>query len=269
MNFLGEICSLPTAPFVEDRVIDYARRFAAERGLRVSGDSAGNLLLELRTRSRLPRWVFAAHMDHPGMVSRRMVDSTVLEADFRGYVLAEYLKNVPVRFFSGEQEIRGVILESTPEKNSPRALRVRVKVRRSVPAGCAGMFDLGVGRVKGKYFYSRVCDDLAGAAGALAMLHALVKRPPESPVAVLLTRAEEEGFIGAIAAVRERSLLRESDRLVAIECSAVQPAAPQGLGPIIRVGDRTSIFNSDLTYFLSQQAEALAKKDKAFRHQRA
>ncbi len=269
MNLLTQLCSIPTAPFVEHRVVDFAKRFAADRNLRVSTDTAGNLLLELRTKSRLPRWVFAAHMDHPGMVARRMIDATTLEADFRGFVVAQLMTNVAVRFFVGEEEIRGTIIEAIPEKKGPRAQRVRVKVRKEIPAGACGMFDLGEGRVKGKLFYSRVCDDLAGAAGALAMLEALAKKPPESPVAVLLTRAEEEGFIGAIAAVRERSLLRETDRLVAIECSAVQPAAPQGLGPIIRVGDRTSIFNSALTYFLTQQAETLAKKDKSFGFQRA
>src|SRR4030095_7886025 len=64
-------------------------------------------------------------------------------------------------------------------------------------------------------------------------------------------------------------LLRKTDRLIAIETSAMQPYAPQGAGVIIRVGDKTSIFNSALTYFLTQQADALAKKDKTFRYQRA
>ena len=49
----------------------------------------------------------------------------------------------------------------------------------------------------------------------------------------------------------------------------MQPYAPQGKGVIIRVGDKTSIFNSGLTYFLTQQAEALAKRDKSFKFQRA
>src|SRR5205085_12413203 len=53
------------------------------------------------------------------------------------------------------------------------------------------------------------------------------------------------------------------------ECSSEQPYAPQGRGAIIRVGDRTSVFNSALTYFISSQAEALAKRDKRFKYQRA
>jgi endoglucanase len=49
----------------------------------------------------------------------------------------------------------------------------------------------------------------------------------------------------------------------------MQPYARQGDGVIIRIGDKTSIFNSALTYFLTQQANELAKKDKAFKFQRA
>ena len=49
----------------------------------------------------------------------------------------------------------------------------------------------------------------------------------------------------------------------------MQPYAPQGKGVIIRVGDKTSIFNSGLTYFLTEQAEALAKREKSFAYQRA
>ena len=90
-------------------------------------------------------------------------------------------------------------------------------------------------------------------------------RSRRTSVAVLLTRAEEEGFIGAIAAVLRPKLLRKTDRIIAIECSAEQSYAQQGNGVIIRVGDKTSIFNSALTYFLTQQSESLAKKDKSFK----
>jgi endoglucanase len=97
----------------------------------------------------------------------------------------------------------------------------------------------------------------------------LHRKPPKVPVAVLLTRAEEEGFIGALGAAIAPRLLKKSDRIIAIECSAKQPHAPQGNGAIIRVGDRTSVFNSSLTYFLTQTAEKLATSDKSFKYQRA
>ena len=131
------------------------------------------------------------------------------------------------------------------------------------------MFDQGAGRIKGGKFYSRVCDDLAGVAACLTMLDELSKRPAKANIGVLLTRAEEEAFIGAIAAVKYPKLLRKTDRVISIETSAMQPYAPQGKGVVIRIGDRTSIFNSDLTYFITQKAEELAKRQKSFAFQRA
>lgn len=175
-----------------------------------------------------------------------------------------------VRFFDGSKEITGKIIEVAVEdpdrSNVPSSVNVRVSA--AVSPGCPGMFDQGQGRIQGKRFLSRVCDDLAGAAACLAMLDQLLKKPPITTIAVLLTRAEEEGFIGAIGAATYPKLLKKNDCLIAIECSAAQPYAPQGNGAIIRVGDRTSVFNSDLTYFISTEAEALAKKDKTFKYQR-
>ncbi len=270
MTILHEVCSLPTAPFVEDRVIQYARQFAKERKLKITEDRFGNLLLELPGKKRNePRWVFTAHMDHPGFVADKMLDAQTLQATFRGWVLAEFVEGQKVRFFDGDREIAGVVTEVKAEKKSLRAERAILKVKSAVRPKSAGMFDQGEGRVKGGKFYSRAIDDLAGMAGALEMLDQLWRKPPATNVAVLLTRAEEEGFIGAIAASLHQELLRKSDRVIAIECSAMQPYARQGDGCIIRIGDRTSVFNSSLSYFITEVASTLAKKDKAFKFQRA
>jgi putative aminopeptidase FrvX len=274
LNILKEVCALPTAPFVEHRVVAYVESFVrARKRLRLSRDHHGNLLIELPGKKRnLPRWVFGAHMDHPGFVTKRMLDDKTVECDFRGWVLADLMPNTRVRFFDDGHEVTGKVIDATPDKDAGRgapAKSARVRVSSPLPANVAGMFDLGEGTVRGNRFQGRVCDDLAGAAAALAMIDDLHRAPPTATVAVLLTRAEEEGFIGAIAAVLQPKLLRKTDRMIAIETSAMQPYAPQGKGPIIRVGDRTSIFNSALTYFLTQQAEAIRKKQKSFAYQRA
>src|SRR5688500_6338169 len=101
INILKEVRALQTAPVVEGRVVEYVERFArARRRLRLSRDLSGNLLIELPGRKKgLPRWVFGAHMDHPGFVSRRMVDAKTVECDFRGWVLADLMEGVRVRFF--------------------------------------------------------------------------------------------------------------------------------------------------------------------------
>jgi putative aminopeptidase FrvX len=272
MKILRELCSVPTAPFAEQYVIQYIERFVnARRGLRLSRDWAGNLLIELSSRSKLPRWVFGAHMDHPGFIADKMLDARTLQAHFRGGVKAEYFQGAKVRFFHAEgSEITGIVTECTLEGDSTVPTMAHIRVSRAVQTGTPGMWDQGVGRTKGKKFYSRVCDDLAGAAAALSMVDQLYKKPPKSPIAVLLTRAEEEGFVGAIASVTKPQLLRKTDRIIAIETSAMQVYAPQGAGAIIRTGDRTSIFNSALTYFLGQKADEVAKKHKkTFKYQRA
>jgi endoglucanase len=255
---------------VEDHVIEWVERFVAQRPkLKMSRDSWGNLLIDFPSKTRAPRWVYTAHMDHPGFVAERMIDSRTLAARFHGYVLAEYVKGTKVRFFDDSNEVTGVVTDVTIGTDRPVPSKVRVKVNGPVSKGSPGMFDQGAGRTRGQRFLSRVCDNLAGAAAALTMIDQLLRKPVKVPVAVLLTRAEEEGFIGAIAASIKPKLLRKTDRIIAIECSATQPHAPQGRGAIIRVGDRTSIFNSSLTYFLAQQAETLAKRDKTFKYQRA
>lgn len=271
MRILQQLCSLPTAPFAEQHVVQFIESFVKARPhLRLSRDRFGNLLIELKGSARTPRWVFTAHMDHPGFVATRMLDARTLAAAFRGWAMEEFFRGERVRFFASDgTETRATVLDWTlgTERKVPE--RVRLRVNSPVEPGSPGMWDQGEGRTRGRKFYSRVCDDLAGAAAALTMMDRLASKPPEAPVAVLLTRAEEEGFIGAIAASLEPKLLRKTDRIIAIETSAEQPYAPQGNGAIVRIGDKTSVFNSALSHFITQQAELLSKKDKSFKYQRA
>jgi endoglucanase len=164
------------------------------------------------------------------------------------------------------------VVHATEQRaKSPVPHRATVRVDAPVAPGSVGMFDLPPVRVRGHKFLSRVCDDLAGLAAAMTALDELhrAKARPRATVALLVTRAEEVGFVGAVAAVRDGALLRKSDLLISIECSSVQPFAPQGAGVILRVGDRTSVFDSGLMYFLLERARKLAKRDKSFAFQRA
>ena len=270
LALLRDLCSVPTAPFAEGRVVAFVERFVkAHRGLALQRDRFGNLLISLANRSRMPRWVFTAHMDHPGLIAGDMTGPRTLSARFHGGVRSEFVRGAKVRFFEGDREVAGVI-DEVVDSDRGYPVMVTVSVKTPVAKNSIGMFDVGGGRLRGKrLFQSRVCDDLAGAAAALAMLRQLARKPPATPVAVLLTRAEEVGFIGAIAAARRPQLLRKTDRLIAIEGSAAQTYAPQGAGCIVRIGDRTSVFNSAISYFITAQAETLAKADKSFKYQRA
>lgn len=271
LDLLMQLCSIPTAPFAEQRVLAFIDDFAHRRRFDLKFDRYGNRLLQAGPKRGRRRLVFVAHTDHPGMVSMKMTGPRTLLARFHGGVLSDYVRGTKVRFFAGDgKEVPGRVENIT--RKSDRAdfpVEVEVSVRSPVPRGAPGMFDQGGGRVKGRRFYSRVCDDLAGVAAILSAMDRLDRRKLKVPVAALLTRAEEDGFIGAIAAVRAGELVRRDDRLISVECSAEQPYAKQGNGVILRVGDRTSIFHSGFTHWMHQQCEQLARDDKSFRFQRA
>ncbi len=268
---LTELCAIPTAPFREHLVMAWVETFARKRrSLKFSRDGFGNTLLirQARKASAGPRLIFVAHLDHPGMVSREMIDKKTLAADFRGGVMASFFPGVKVVFFVHGREVRGKIVD-VQASESGRATGVHVRVPEAVPPNAIGMFDLTPGELRGGRFHGRVCDDLAGAASALAMLEQLIKKPADSDVGVLLTRGEEEGFIGSLAAVIEPKLLKKTDRIMSIECSAEQPVARQGEGVVLRVGDRTSTFHSAFTRFVAGVAQKLATRDSTFKFQRA
>lgn len=259
---LQQICRLPTAPFVEEQVSHWIRQFCRQQGISLRADRHGNLLA-LRGRSA-SRWVFVAHMDHPGLVASRPLQRGKLRATFRGHVLASFLRGAQVVWHTPAGEIPAVVKQVQAELKTKIARRLLLSTAAPIPPGSCGMFALPVARQQGKLLHSRALDDLAGVA---AILQALCRSP--RGIAALFTRGEEEGFIGAIAAAREAHLIRKSDRLVSVECSAAQPYAPQGRGVIIRVGDRSSIFDPDLTDQLVQVAQQLATRNKCFQFQRA
>jgi putative aminopeptidase FrvX len=271
LSLLSQLCAIPTAPFKEHRVMEFVERFAGKyRAIKLSRDRFDNTLLLRPGKSgaKHPRLIFVAHLDHPGFIAGSMVDAKTLSADFHGGVMAKFMADTPVVFFDGDREVRGKIIDLDADKTG-RATAARIRVKSSVSAGSMGMFDLTTGAIKGKRFHCRVCDDLAGAASALATLQQLASAPAHVDVGVLLTRGEEQGFVGAIGAVSDGSLLRKTDRLLSIECSAEQPVAQQGLGVVVRVGDRTSTFNSAFTRFIAGVGDELAKADKSFKMQRA
>ena len=270
-KLLREFCDLPTAAFREDAVYARLDRWLAKRPeLGIEIDRFGNRLVTLPGRdTKLPRLVLVAHTDHPAFVAGESNDGT-LRAEFRGGVTAELCRKSKVRFFADAVEI--VLKIGEVEANDDGRLTgatFKLKKNHNVLPGTVGMFDEGRATEEGDEFKARACDDLAGVAAALTTLDVLRKEPPLTTTCVLLTRAEEVGFVGAIAAVKDRKLLSKSDRIISIETSAEQPVAVRGKGVVLRVGDRTSVFHSGFSYFLASRAESLVKSKKGFAFQRA
>jgi len=76
------------------------------------------------------------------------------------------------------------------------------------------------------------------------------------------------GFHGALTVAAGGRLPRNS-LIVSLETSRELPPVKMGQGMILRVGDRTSIFDSTATRFLSEVAAGLSARRKTFRSQRA
>jgi endoglucanase len=274
VDLLRRFCSLPTAAFLEDAVLDEVDAWAKRRrNVTIETDRYGNRLLQTKA-GKGPRLVMVAHADHPAFVSQETEDG-LLHAEFRGGVYAECCPaKTAVRFFTDAGEVIGRVVEAkADEKQRLIGATLRLPRGKSVPVGCVGMFDFGrtpTKLVKDRLL-ARACDDLAGLAAGLEALDQVRGRKPKAPVAMLVTRAEEVGLVGAIVAAKQRrgGLLRKDDRLISIETSAAQAAAPLGGGCVLRVGDRTSIFDPAFTRFLDQIGQDLAKKNDGFQFRRA
>ncbi|MEQ1839048.1 MAG: M20/M25/M40 family metallo-hydrolase [Verrucomicrobiales bacterium] len=129
--------------------------------------------------------------------------------------------------------------------------------------GDFGMWELEPFDLKEGLIHSRACDDLVGCASIVALLMELEAREVETTVYGLFTRAEEVGFIGAVE-MAKRWPLPEGVCFVSLETSAPRGGATQGKGPVIRVGDRMSVFNDGVTAELVDAA-----KEANLPHQRA
>lgn len=257
----------PTAPYREGDVIAWVRAFAARQPhLRLDEDAFGNLSLRRRgVRPTATPLVLGAHMDHPGfraLACKRSADAFRIDALFLGGVARSYFAGARARFFDARGA--GVLARVVSAKPDPKSgeLRVRLTSRRPIAPGSHGVWDLPeFRRAAGDpdLLEARAADDLAGVAGILAVLEVVDHIDPARRVDVraLLTRAEEVGFVGAIAAARS-GVVPPGARIVAIEASRALPHAPQGAGPILRVGDRTSVFDDGLTRWLARVATELA-----------
>jgi putative aminopeptidase FrvX len=289
LRILKEVVDLPTAPFIENNVIAYIRDFVSRRPqLGLQADRFGNLLVRYQPSGRAISvrrpLVFAAHMDHPGFAATRMVDASHVEAEFRGWVSSSFFDRERIQFFSDGRWVPGVITEvlldqpktrlerrarvsadTFRDQNPPRSVIARVKT--AVQTGSPGMWRLPDARVRGHLLHTRACDDLAGLAGVLCMLDEICRRKTKTPCCAFFTRAEEVGFAGALAAVEDRSLPKESV-VIAVECSKAITGVAFGDGPVLRVGDRASVFTPAATAYCQVVAEELAKRDKTFRIQR-
>ena len=277
-KWLTELTSLPTAAGREDAVIQWIEKWVKRRRTcRLKRDRFGNLLIERAVRGKRRAAgqpiFFTAHMDHPAFVVREVIDDRHVAADFRGGVREAYFVGSRVQWFGQDgnaEPVKGRVVgphDAGGGSGGDKCWRIRLSRGVDAQPGDILTWDVGRSRIARGRLHAPACDDLAGLAAALAAFDQLSRRKTAGRVAVLLTRCEEVGFIGAIAAC-ESGIIPKDARLIALENSKSFAESPIGGGPIVRVGDRTSTFDPDLTYRVGHVAQQLAAQNSTFRWQR-
>ena len=278
-----ELVPIPTAPYLEQDVLAYVRRFAEERGLGFTLDRFGNGYVRYRGRRRrgaaARALVLSAHTDHPGFVVTA-VHGRRLELEFRGGLPASYGRGERLRLFpapagkegrGGRGEPLGVA--AIEEVGADERGRIRSAVATAAPGsaprpGDLALWDVEPARVRGRRLVARGCDDLAGCAAVLSALDRAAAAEAPGELIGLFTRAEEVGLLGASAAARAR-LLPDGAVVIAVETSsAAGGRARPGGGPIVRVGDAMHLFSPAVALWMTDVARDLAREDGEFRYQR-
>lgn len=258
------LTSVPTAPFRETAV---TRKLMEWLRVHLKGASVkkvrGGVIVSYRGAGKdAPALALAAHLDHPAFALSK-VTSTGALALKQGGLPPHLLPGASVEAFAKDNK-----------DNTPLALGVLGKpgkktpdvypVSWTLPPKKGAKLDFAVlalpaCEVKKGWLYSRSVDDLLGCAVSLEACRRLAKSKAKANLTVLLNRAEEVGFVGALDMIRS-GVLPAGDSYLSIESSRELPGSRPGGGPTIRLGDRASAFDLNLVALLDAAAAKLKKR---------
>ncbi len=275
LELAERVLRLPTAPYHEHKVKAFVVEFCRKLdGVRVEQDRVGNVIVRYRWAASKSPVVFVAHMDHPGF---EMLGGK--RAEFLGGVPQEmFAKGVGVRLYSNDgnpESVRGCptipvgegIVTRLDKAAWPKRKLVELRTDGALRKGDFGMWDVPAFRVAGDKLHAAAIDDVLGTVVMLATLADVSRRRLRAHVWCAFTRAEEVGFQGAMALIRAKVIPKDA-LVVSVEMSKERPWARIGDGPIVRVGDRSTVFDPTATAFLLSAAERCRERESAFRAQR-
>lgn len=219
-SILKKLLNQPTAPFHEYHVRAQIEQYLLDvPHVELSTDGFGNLLATYRKgkRKSTPVWVLGAHMDHPAWVK------------------------TPGK---GDWEFLGGVPKSIVETKEAQAMKKE--------HGDIAPWNFPVIFEEGKV-HAAACDDIVGCAIIVAVFKELSRLGLDATVHAAFTRAEEVGFLGAWHLGKHWPFGKES-AFLSIETSRPVNGAEMGNGPIVRVGDRLSVFDHSLIQVLMTAA---------------
>ncbi|WP_428389928.1 M20/M25/M40 family metallo-hydrolase [Mucisphaera sp.] len=288
IDLLKEILAQPTSPFHEQNVATIACDTACDIGWDARADHVGNLLIT-PTPDTQPELILTAHMDHPGFWALETPSPGRLLAQWMGRVPGEAMIDQPVRFWTSGQAITrlpgdwsnpdtsarlgGVTVDGyvrnlidSNELDNPSL--VEIEIEGEVAPGSIGMWRLDEPRVRDGIIYARAIDDLAAVAALLIVAQRLSAANEKTNLGILLTRAEEGGFFGAIDYCRNFTNPKDAPLHVGLEMSMARGDVAVGTGVVLRVGDRRTTFNPAVTDWENRVASTLDQSDPDFGYQR-
>ncbi len=267
IDFILELTATPTAAGREGRVVSFIKNWASHRDdLSLEADASGNLTIRFREPSDAgPPVYFTAHLDHPAFAVERVLAPTALELAFRGGVMDDYFTDARVEVITADDRRLPGTITSKADASGPSPYKHYLceldEPDEHIATTDIARWLLPEPALEEGLIHTHACDDLAAAACAMiAMDRIRAERAAgrhKADVRLLFTRAEEVGFIGALAAVRLGTIPADA-KVIALENSRAFPESPIGGGPIVRVGDRLTIFSPRLTDDIARIAEDIA-----------
>jgi endoglucanase len=255
------LTSVPTAPFreaaVSKKVLEWIKEQLPRAAVR---KFRGGFIVSYRGAGSGPSLCLAAHLDHPAF-ELKSVTKEGATARLRGGLPPHLLAGAAVEAFAkvprdNRPLARGVI-GPRPKKDGDSWTIRWTEAPKAEPD--FAVLALPACETKGGWLASRSVDDLLGCAISLEAMRRLMKARVKTNLTVLLNRAEEVGFVGALDMIRS-GVLSEKDSYLSIESSRELPGSKPGRGPTIRLGDKATAFDPNLTALLDDAAANLKKR---------
>jgi endoglucanase len=279
-TLLETLLSTPTAPFREDQIQALVEDTLLEAGVPFFEDPYGNIVIgakskaeylkALSKKSTEPARVFIAHMDHPGFHGLEWLSPTELKIEWHGGSPVLHVEGAKVWLsVDGAHGYAdsGVLQDVVIAKHGKAIETATVRFNES------SLYAHFAGKPKSIYggfqfrapcfeengcYYTKAADDLVGCFAILSLMRELYKKSKTAgPIFAVLTRAEEVGFVGAIEHF-ELGWYNKAKReviAVSLETSRTLPGADIGKGPVVRLGDRKTVFHPDYLQVLTELAQ--------------
>jgi len=270
LDLFKRLTSVPTAPFCESAVTRQALAWInanLKHSVRVQ-QRRGGVVVRYQGGGDGPALALSAHLDHPAFHLTRISAKGAVGL-LRGRLPPHLLKGSRVEAFgavSGDNQplAEGIIGLSKDEKIWP------IEWTRPPRRGFKPVFAtlaLTPYEISAGWLSSRSIDDLLGCAISLEVVRRAARMKLKTNITVLLSRAEEVGFIGALGLAHEGAV-NPCDSVISVECSRALPGTMPGLGPVIRLGDKACVFDPNLTSLLDAAAVKLKRNDQPVQRRR-